>query len=228
MQLTLEITQKCNVFCPWCSSSASDEGQHMPYGDVVSLLRKHIGSCSSVRISGGEPVLHPEIWQIVGFAKQIGYATILMTNGHHYMRTPTVRDNYNLLDKVVVNAMSKESLRAVRWMKKQGLSVQLEVVLVKDNKMLLGLAVSTSIRCDIPLRMLVLQKQGRGVDCDPIDTIDINCSGGCVRDSKVMIDHQGVESSCSALKYQSNCSMGGSMSVSDKFLSNIHNNRIGI
>lgn len=207
MQLTLEITQKCNVFCPWCSSSASDEGKHMSYDDVFKHLRRNIGLCSSVRLSGGEPVLHPDIWQIVDFAKQIGYVTILMTNGHHYMRNPKIRDAYGLLDKTVVNAMSEESLRAVRWMKQQGLPVQLEVVLVNGNELLLSMAVSTSIYCGIPLRMLALQKQGRGVDCEPIDTITMNCSGGCVRDSKVMIDHQGVLSPCSALKYQDCCSM---------------------
>lgn len=79
----LEITSQCNLHCRHCYNSSSAES-------TAQLSRKTILACldffshngvQDLTISGGEPLLHPEVGGILQDAHEQGLKTLLATNG---------------------------------------------------------------------------------------------------------------------------------------------------
>jgi uncharacterized radical SAM superfamily Fe-S cluster-containing enzyme len=88
----IEITARCNMSCPACIASAG-EGENMPLGDFSNLLDKLLaaeGQVDVLNLSGGEPLLHPAILDIVDEA--IGRTGIvrvsISTNGRIFLSNP--------------------------------------------------------------------------------------------------------------------------------------------
>ncbi|MBN2342130.1 MAG: radical SAM protein [Deltaproteobacteria bacterium] len=78
----LEVTRECNLSCAYCC-------QRHAAGSTKSLdtIRKEINilmalrNCDTVIIAGGEPLLHPELEQVVAMVKAKGKKPVLLTNG---------------------------------------------------------------------------------------------------------------------------------------------------
>lgn len=199
MELTIEITTKCQQECPWCSSSAGKSGWHVPLETVFSWLQMEMAMADPVvRISGGEPVLHPDLEKIALEARRLGYRVTLMTNGLHILDNRVLR----LLDAVLVNIVSERSLDTVdRYCQFLSVEVGMQVVLVEGNEYNLLRALDHSMVEGVLLRLLVLQKQGRGEFCEPLDDISWTGDKGCHKEDKVTITPGGERVTCSALKY---------------------------
>ena len=80
----VEITNRCNMRCPICFTDANgnegDVGLHEIKIRLHNLLE--VAGPIPVQISGGEPTLHPQLPEIIGYAKQLGFNNIeLVTNG---------------------------------------------------------------------------------------------------------------------------------------------------
>lgn len=192
-ELTLEITGKCDIGCPWCSSDAKPDGNHIPGGEAELLLEEYRGECDVVRFSGGEPTMHPDLVYLCSVAKHLGYYVVLLTNGNK-LCTP------GAVDKYIIGIANGKSLKAAEELKALACNVRMEVVLVKGNEHLIYKAVQTSLFLGIPLRLLVLQKQGRGRDCKPLNLISWTGDKGCSRNEKISVLHDGRVITCSALK----------------------------
>ncbi|KPA09153.1 Radical SAM domain-containing protein [Candidatus Magnetomorum sp. HK-1] len=80
--LFIHITRRCNLKCPHCYvTSSNDVSQELPTPIIMKLiddLTKHGGD--SLTISGGEPLLHPDIYQILSHASK-RLTVRLLTNG---------------------------------------------------------------------------------------------------------------------------------------------------
>ncbi|TAL68124.1 MAG: radical SAM protein [Bacteroidetes bacterium] len=78
----LEPTSKCNLYCDGCYRENRD-GSHKSIEeikhelDVFEKLRK----CDSVSITGGDPLTHPQIKEIVRLAKMKNWKPVINTNG---------------------------------------------------------------------------------------------------------------------------------------------------
>ena len=77
----LEPTSKCNLFCDGCyrenrdlSHKSIDEIKHEL--DVFERLRK----TDSISIAGGEPLMHPDLPEIVRLVSQKGWKAVINTN----------------------------------------------------------------------------------------------------------------------------------------------------
>lgn len=201
-ELTLEITNKCYLNCSWCSSSSVPNGYLVPDDKVYALLKKYRPECDVVRFSGGEPTLHPEIGGFLWYAKErLGYKTILLTNGLSGFLSPSVDEYY-------INVVSSKSILKVLALYGSDLTVTVGVVLVKGNEEWIRRALDTSLLYEIPIRLLVLQRQGRGVNCEPLELIGWTGNKGCSKENKITIAHDGKVVTCSALKY-GECSIEG-------------------
>jgi hypothetical protein len=64
VEVTIEITQYCPFECPECSSNASSEGKHLPYDAITDFLGKQ-KDITRINISGGEPLAHPQFFDIL-------------------------------------------------------------------------------------------------------------------------------------------------------------------
>ena len=81
IQCSLYVTDRCNLDCSYCTEY--DNAQpHPATEDLKTWLRK-IQELGTMRITlvGGEPLLHPDIVEIVRYARELGFATSLTTNG---------------------------------------------------------------------------------------------------------------------------------------------------
>ncbi len=90
MELTIEITQFCENNCDYCSSLATEEGKHLDLQTIKDFLKnKESEDIHRINISGGEPLAHPNFYQIYKLCKEI---------------TNDVRVYTNLIEHIIFNA----------------------------------------------------------------------------------------------------------------------------
>lgn len=79
------FTGGCNLRCPFCHNAllVTQLGNTdvIPAEDVISYLEKRKGILDGVAITGGEPLLQPDIASFIRKIKNMGYAVKLDTNG---------------------------------------------------------------------------------------------------------------------------------------------------
>ncbi len=79
------FTGGCNLRCPFCHNALLvtdlQSADVIPTQDVVSYLEKRTSLLDGVCITGGEPLLQPDIASFIRKIKEMGYAVKLDTNG---------------------------------------------------------------------------------------------------------------------------------------------------
>ncbi|UCC55505.1 MAG: pyrroloquinoline quinone biosynthesis protein PqqE [Gammaproteobacteria bacterium] len=84
MWLTLELTYRCPLHCPWCSNPLDFDkyGNELSTEEWKKVLRdgRKMGSLQ-LGFTGGEPMLRDDIEELVGEAENLGYYTNLITSG---------------------------------------------------------------------------------------------------------------------------------------------------
>ena len=74
----------CNFRCPFCHNSSLLTGsvpEEMTPEQLLSFLKKRQGLLDGVCITGGEPTLSPDLGQLLGQIKALGFSVKLDTNG---------------------------------------------------------------------------------------------------------------------------------------------------
>ena len=82
----IEITDRCNLTCPTCYAGSSPTyGRHRTLDEVKAMLDTIVaneGEPDVVQISGGEPTLHPQFFEILDYAKSLPIKHLMVnTNG---------------------------------------------------------------------------------------------------------------------------------------------------
>ena len=82
----IEITDRCNLTCPTCyAGSSPTHGRHRTFQEVKTMLDTIVENEKEpdvVQISGGEPTLHPDFFEILDYAKTLPIKHIMVnTNG---------------------------------------------------------------------------------------------------------------------------------------------------
>ncbi len=81
LQCSLYVTDRCNLDCAYCTEYDNSR-PHPSLDDLKKWIRK-IRELGTMRIAlvGGEPLVHPNIVELVRFCRELGFATSLTTNG---------------------------------------------------------------------------------------------------------------------------------------------------
>lgn len=83
------FTARCNFRCPFCHNASLvthvDTEEAIPEKDIFSFLRKRQGILDGVCITGGEPLLQPDIEVFIRNVKALGYLVKLDTNGSNVL-----------------------------------------------------------------------------------------------------------------------------------------------
>jgi MoaA/NifB/PqqE/SkfB family radical SAM enzyme len=81
LQCSLYVTDRCNLDCGYCTEYDNSR-PHPKLEDLKKWIRK-IRDLGTMRIAlvGGEPLVHPDIVEIVRYCRELGFATSLTTNG---------------------------------------------------------------------------------------------------------------------------------------------------
>lgn len=82
--LCFEVIQTCPNKCKFCSSNSSQEEKTMitveDFKRTVMHFMNH-GGIGEISISGGEPFLHPDLFEMVKVCKSQGIRTVIFTSG---------------------------------------------------------------------------------------------------------------------------------------------------
>lgn len=82
--LCFEIIQTCPNNCLFCSSCAGMDKSKMIDFDTFKRVIDHfvqIGGIEEISFSGGEPMLHPDIFKMIMYCKSLGMRVVLFTSG---------------------------------------------------------------------------------------------------------------------------------------------------
>jgi len=77
----VEVTDMCDLFCPGCYRHRL-EG-HRPLEEVKNdiIACQRMTNCDRIAISGGEPLLYPNLIEVVEFISSQRMKPMLLTNG---------------------------------------------------------------------------------------------------------------------------------------------------
>ena len=78
---TLELTARCNSRCVGCGNVFDRMLGHMELDRWRMLLEKLRPHIVSLRVTGGEPTLHPEFLDLIRFIDGLGVPFVLFSNG---------------------------------------------------------------------------------------------------------------------------------------------------
>lgn len=150
----LEVTDRCNLSCPTCYAMSSPSyGRHRTLGEVEQMLDavvRNEGNPDVVQISGGEPTVHPQFFEILDIAKTKPIRHLMVnTNGIRiakdevfvkrlasYMPDFEIYLQFDSFKKEALEKLRGEDLREVRqkaieYLNKYNLSTTLVVTLQK-------------------------------------------------------------------------------------------------
>jgi len=149
----IEINSKCNMNCNVCFAETSDKGVNLPFEVVnrmIETLVKSEHEIELIQISGGEPTIHPDFFQIIETCKESGVKTVMVnTNGRKFasstdFATKTKEAGVNAIylqfdgfkkrtyEKIRGDPnLLQEKLRAIQNLAEVGLSVTLVMTIVE-------------------------------------------------------------------------------------------------
>lgn len=83
--IAFSVTNKCNTVCRYCFKNCkiANDG-FLPLETMERCLdrcAKKAGNKMVAQFTGGEPLLHPDIWKILRYAGERGFSLRLQTNG---------------------------------------------------------------------------------------------------------------------------------------------------
>lgn len=171
------LTYACDFRCPYCS-----DGEGVPYprkaGAVLSaarldaLLARIRKACNHLELTGGEPLLHPEIGQILSNLPRHRFGeTVLTTNGWHLgSHLEAVERSITTL---VVSLDTLDPQRAAQWYGKgeKTLDVLLgrirEASRLKRTELVLSMVAIPDNLDEVPALLALSQELGATFACYP-------------------------------------------------------------
>lgn len=106
VDLCVELSTHCNLSCENCfsNSAPSAPAEHADVSDAVNLIKKLSPKLIRVTISGGEPLLHPQVDQVLVLPAQIRQCGfVLSTNGTARLDLDDLLVGYSWLVAVSLN-----------------------------------------------------------------------------------------------------------------------------
>lgn len=79
------FVDKCNFRCPFCHNTTlvlEQEKNQISEKEALDFLKKRANVLEGVCITGGEPSLHPELFEFIPKAKKLGYKIKIDSNGY--------------------------------------------------------------------------------------------------------------------------------------------------
>lgn len=82
-KILLQITERCNMHCAHCFVSATCAGEEIKYEKIEREMLPALlnASVSKVTLTGGEPLVHPDVVKIINLLSSHNIAVSICTNG---------------------------------------------------------------------------------------------------------------------------------------------------
>lgn len=108
------FTGGCNFRCPFCHNASlvrPEELQGNEEEQVLAFLRRRVGVLDGVAVTGGEPLLHPDMPAFLEKVRALGYKIKLDTNGSFPERLIEIV-RAGLVDRVAMDIKNAPELYA--------------------------------------------------------------------------------------------------------------------
>ena len=92
--IALEITRTCNLACKHCRGDSRGEAYRDELAlDEIKAILDNVVSFSKplIIVTGGEPLIRDDVYDITGYSSSLGLRTVLATCGH-FLNDETVRE----------------------------------------------------------------------------------------------------------------------------------------
>ena len=164
----LYVTEQCNLDCHYCN----EYDNSIPHPAAADLKKwmDHIRALGVARIGfqGGEPLKHPEIVELVRYAKSIGFDPVSMsTNGFLLTRQLVAEFEKAGLDKLQISVdrmtpivSTRKSMKSILpkldWFKDSKIKLQVSGVLFNETLDEIGQVIDTCLDRGIPVHARVV------------------------------------------------------------------------
>lgn len=118
-----EILDKCPNKCMFCSSnSCINKNTFISLDDFKRVIDYFMstGGIEELSLSGGEPLLHPDLLEMISYASKLGIKTILFTSGIQFASNITVEEKKYYLDALEksLNEVNSDDTLTINSIKK--------------------------------------------------------------------------------------------------------------
>jgi molybdenum cofactor biosynthesis enzyme MoaA len=136
-EIVVEIISSCNMECDFCFVTHNLHKKNTLSFEEIKEIIDQIENmeAEAIRITGGEPLLHPDIEKIVQYAKSKCEKVILNTNG-----TLINQNNSNVFNNIDIVLFSfhqiertKSILEKIKLIKKFNTIIHLTTILTQEN-----------------------------------------------------------------------------------------------
>jgi len=146
--LFFEVTNRCNLHCKHCGSSCTALGYQLSVSDIEKVLCSVQSAAPMVCLTGGEPLLHSEFFDIASAVKKRGLYWGMTTNATlidrsvardlHKAGMSTVSVSLDGLEKTHDNFRDQKgswtkALNGIRALQEEGFEPQVTTVVHQDN-----------------------------------------------------------------------------------------------
>jgi cyclic pyranopterin phosphate synthase len=116
--VSFNVTNRCTQRCPMCGVwvTSSEELSVAEIAEILSQLREE--GIAAIEISGGEPFLRPDIFEVFSVLDQLGFVYSVNTNGT--LLTPDVIERLASCTGLLQLAVSLDSLQRERYAQLRG------------------------------------------------------------------------------------------------------------
>ena len=112
MDLAFNIIRKCNKSCEYCYLDMNGESLSL---DEIKKVVSELENVRKVTITGGEPLIHPQIFDIINFLNKKTDGINLLTNGIELTDENTTKlENYDIELFITYNTSNEILLKNMK------------------------------------------------------------------------------------------------------------------
>ena len=164
----LYVTEQCNLDCHYCN----EYDNSIPHPAVADLKKwmDHIRKLGVVRVGfqGGEPLKHPNIVELVRYAKSLGFCSVSMSTNGFLLSRELLADLEGAgldqlqisVDRMTPIASTRKSMKSILhkldWFKDSKIKLNVSGVLFKETLDEMGQVMDTCLDLGIPVQARVV------------------------------------------------------------------------
>ncbi len=83
--INFQITRKCNLNCMHCGFNAGEERiRELTLDEIIEVVNElYYLNCKKIQITGGEPLLREDVFDIINYTSSLGIDTQILSNGFY-------------------------------------------------------------------------------------------------------------------------------------------------